>query len=92
MKTLPTNPSIRKRLRAVEELQDLQDSVMQQLFFHKKISIKEKIEYIQCLASAKADLWEEINATYPEVKGKSASATMWNISYDDEIEAVHPTP
>lgn len=64
-------PRIFELNKIVNGLSDNLAKILTQPFWAKKVSIDEKIRYINQLSSSKATLFEEVHLTYPQLRGKT---------------------
>lgn len=52
-------------------LEECLPGILNQSFWHRKITIEEKARYISCIGEIKAKLVREIAKTYPSLRGKN---------------------
>ncbi len=87
---------MKKKLRSTRMIQEANENVtilrenigniLQQPIWKKNIGMREKIEYIRELASAKMRLWQAIEKDYPELVGKAYSVDSINIEYEVQVD------
>lgn len=87
---------MKKKLATTQYIQELSElvnimkgnlkNVMQQPLWAKSIPMKEKIEYIKELSSAKRLLFQVVENEYPEVKGIPYTVNSIEVEYDVQVD------
>lgn len=71
---------------AVSALKENLSKVMSQPFWHRKVPMAEKVEYLKNIASARANLWNEVEKEFPHAKSISYTVTSSFVTYTDSSE------
>jgi len=68
-KQVPSNGSVQESVVFIDELQKNLPKIMSQPMWCKRIPVAEKLEYIKAIASARRQLWKNVENQIPEVIG-----------------------
>ena len=83
MKMILTS-SIQEAYEVVIILQNNLPKIINQNFWQHKVSISEKIEYLNQIAITRKNLWQVVCKEYPEAKEKNISVNFVNVSWEEE--------
>lgn len=89
---LETTPVIREINENICILRDNLPKIVSQRFWQRQVSVAEKSEYMRQLATFRANLWQEVESKYPELKGKNYSITTSFIIYEADDLITPPPP
>lgn len=83
---VPTTPGIRAKVIYVCTLEASMPLVLTQPFWKKSIPMREKIEYLAQLSSARASMWQSVENQYPQAFGKMCTIGHSYITIMDEAD------
>jgi len=84
IKKVKNNIEVAKASELVNILQNNLSAILSQPLWKHKISIKEKAEYLEIIATARINLFRAVVAQFPELKGKIYSVSNTHIEYNEE--------
>ena len=84
MKVLPHTQETRTQYEILIQRSDMLPKIIDQKWWNHRVSMNEKIMYLEMVAKARSNFWLTVKKTYPEVENAICSATAWSISCEEK--------
>ena len=84
MKKIKSSIQVQEANEFVCLLQNNLGKILHQPFWSKKISMSEKIQFLQQIAQARRQLSQRVEEQIPEISGKNYTVSSINIEFEEE--------